>query len=166
MAAVLQLDPLDAELDRYAPATRRAGRPLRAVPSSFPHEPGEYPILTGRRSRPADRHRQARPRPARRPAPAVYRRRRLMAALVGLGLVLTVARAAAAFGESNPLATPERLPHVQAQTVVVQPGDTLWSVARRLAPGSDPRKVVDALVRARGGDAVVRPGDTIRWTGS
>jgi Tfp pilus assembly protein FimV len=37
---------------------------------------------------------------------------------------------------------------------VVQPGDTLWSIARRVAPGRDPRPVVDATVEAnhlRGG---------------
>jgi Tfp pilus assembly protein FimV len=31
---------------------------------------------------------------------------------------------------------------------VVQPGDTLWSIARRVAPGRDPRPVVDAMVEA------------------
>src|SRR5215216_692372 len=37
---------------------------------------------------------------------------------------------------------------------VVQPGDTLWSIARRVAPGRDPRPVVDGLIEAndvRGG---------------
>ena len=29
----------------------------------------------------------------------------------------------------------------------VQPGDTLWSIARRVAPADDPRAVVDRLVR-------------------
>ena len=33
-------------------------------------------------------------------------------------------------------------------TYVVEPGDTLWSIARRVAPGRDPRPVVDALVEA------------------
>jgi Tfp pilus assembly protein FimV len=33
-------------------------------------------------------------------------------------------------------------------TYVVEPGDTLWSIARRVAPGHDPRPVVDALVEA------------------
>jgi LysM domain len=39
-------------------------------------------------------------------------------------------------------------------TYVVQPGDTLWSIARRVAPGQDPRPVVDGLIDAndvRGG---------------
>ena len=31
--------------------------------------------------------------------------------------------------------------------VTVQPGDTLWSVSRRLAPHRDPREVVDQLQR-------------------
>ena len=79
-----------------------------------------------------------RPRSARRHQRAVYRRRRVLAALVGLGLVLTIARAGAALGGSS-LATPERLPHVQH--VVVQPGDTLWSIARR--GRSRPRRAAD-----------------------
>jgi LysM domain len=37
---------------------------------------------------------------------------------------------------------------------VVQPGDTPWTIARRVAPGRDPRPVVDGLIEAndvRGG---------------
>jgi hypothetical protein len=37
---------------------------------------------------------------------------------------------------------------------VVESGDTLWSIARRVAPGQDPRPVVDGLIEAnhlRGG---------------
>jgi Tfp pilus assembly protein FimV len=29
---------------------------------------------------------------------------------------------------------------------VVEQGDTLWAIARRVAPGQDPRPVVDALI--------------------
>ncbi len=39
-------------------------------------------------------------------------------------------------------------------TYVVESGDTLWSIARRVAPGRDPRPVVDGLIEAndlRGG---------------
>jgi hypothetical protein len=134
MVAVLQLDPYaDYELQ----------------PSARPRHPvGPY--------------RQPRPRLARRPAPGVFRRRRVIAALVGLGLVLTVARAATAL-EGHPLATPERLPHVR--TVVVQPGDSLWSIAGRIAPERDPRAVVDALVEARHSSSLV-PGESITWLDS
>lgn len=34
---------------------------------------------------------------------------------------------------------------------VVRPGDTLWSIATRIAPDDDPRVVVDALDAANGG---------------
>jgi Tfp pilus assembly protein FimV len=36
-------------------------------------------------------------------------------------------------------------PAVEVTTVL--PGDTLWSVAKRIAPGQDPRPVVDQIVR-------------------
>jgi Tfp pilus assembly protein FimV len=39
-------------------------------------------------------------------------------------------------------------------TYVVESGDTLWSIARRVAPDRDPRPVVDGLIEAndlRGG---------------
>jgi hypothetical protein len=119
-------------------------------------------VGSARPRHPAGAYRQPRPRRTRRPGRAVLRRRRLCAAFIGLGLVLTVARAGAAL-EGSTLASPERLPHVR--TVVVQPGDTLWSVAHELAPKSDPRGVVDQLVRARGTTALT-PGDTITWTES
>jgi hypothetical protein len=131
MAAVLQLEP---RFDDPVPPVRR----LRLV------EPERF--------RPVEVDRQFRPRPARSHQRAVYRRRRVLAALVGLGLVLTIARAGATLGGSS-LATPERLPHVQL--VVVAPGDTLWSVARRAAPGHDVRPIVDAMVRTLGTSTVV-----------
>lgn len=105
-------------------------------------------------------HRPPRPRAPRRTRPATFRRRRLLAAALGLGLVLSVARAGAALGGSS-LAVPRGLPHVRT---VVEPGDSLWSIAGRLAPGADRRAVVDALVQARGTD-MVSPGETIDWPG-
>ncbi len=128
MAAVLQLEPryqLEPRVVPAGPAQRL--RLLEPVP------------------------RQPRPRPARRHQRAVYQRRRVLAALVGLGLVLTIARAGATLGGSS-LATPERLPHVQQ--VVVEPGDTLWSIAQRAVPGSDVRPVVDAMEQALGTSTV------------
>jgi hypothetical protein len=101
--------------------------------------------------------RQPHPRLARRPSRAVYQRRRVLAALAGLGLVLTVARAGAALGGST-LASSGRLPHVQQ--VVVRPGDSLWSIAQRAAPGHDPRPIVDALEAAHG-SAALTPGEPI-----
>jgi LysM repeat protein len=47
--------------------------------------------------------------------------------------------------------------------VVVQPGDTLWSIARAVAPHQDPRVVVDRLVERNGirASALV-PGQVLR----
>ena len=101
--------------------------------------------------------RQPDPRLARRDRRAVYHRRRVLAALVGLGLVLAVFRAGVALGGSS-LAAPERLPHVT--TVVVQPGDSLWSIAQRVEPGHDPRAVVDALARTLGSSQLYA-GETV-----
>ena len=39
------------------------------------------------------------------------------------------------------------------RTYVVQPGDTVWRIAERLAgPGADPRPLVDGIVEANGVD--------------
>jgi LysM domain len=44
---------------------------------------------------------------------------------------------------------------------VVQPGDTLWSIAEAIAPDADPRPVVDALREANGGPTL-HAGDRLR----
>ena len=36
-------------------------------------------------------------------------------------------------------------------TYVVEPGDTVWSIAAALAPDADPRPLVDEIVDANGG---------------
>jgi len=43
---------------------------------------------------------------------------------------------------------------------VVQPGDTVWSIASRLEPGHDPRPLVDEL-DARWGGTVLHPGEQL-----
>lgn len=44
---------------------------------------------------------------------------------------------------------------------VVQPGDTLWSIAARIDRGGDPRPLAEALAREIGSASVV-PGERIR----
>ena len=106
-----------------------------------------------------------------RPAPTVrtLRRRRLMVLLAALTtavlLVLAASRAAATFRDV-PASVPERRPvpaldatagsaataaRRAASGYVVQPGDTLWSIARRLQPEGDVRPLVDQLVDLNGG---------------
>jgi len=95
-----------------------------------------------------------------RSSAATFWRRRLAAGAVGLAVLVMAGKAGAALGGS-PLAAPERGPAVTRH--VVQPGDSLWSVAERLEPGRDPRPVVDTLTAARG-DGPLVPGEVIRWT--
>ena len=64
---------------------------------------------------------------------------------------------AAAFGEGS-----EPVP-ISIRRYVVRPGDTLWSIAGRVDPSSDPRPVVDAIMRANGVDAgALVPGQTLQ----
>uniref|UniRef100_UPI001C20F448 LysM peptidoglycan-binding domain-containing protein n=1 Tax=Modestobacter excelsi TaxID=2213161 RepID=UPI001C20F448 len=50
-----------------------------------------------------------------------------------------------------------------SSTVVVQPGDTLWSLAQEVAPGEDPRAVVDAIVDLNGlEDVDLLPGAVLQ----
>ena len=88
-----------------------------------------------------------------RPTAAVYRRRRIGVAVAAAALVLVAAQAATALG-GHSLASPERRP---AAVVTVRPGDSLWTIAERLAPGSDPRPTVDRL-QAQLGSTVLQPG--------
>ena len=107
-----------------------------------------------------------------RVAPTVrtLRRRRLMVLLAAVTtavlLVLAASRAAATFRDV-PASVPERRPvpaldaaatgsaataaRRAASGYVVQPGDTLWSIARRLQPEGDVRPLVDQLVDLNGG---------------
>ena len=92
----------------------------------------------------------------------MYRRRRAIVALAGALFVLAGARAADAVtaGSGPAVHSSQKVVHYE-----VKPGDTLWSIARRLAPTQDPREVVDLLVQAHGG-ATIQPGDVINWAGT
>jgi nucleoid-associated protein YgaU len=125
--------------------------------------PRRRPTTSPRRSAvAAGRARVATPR-------ATYWRRRLAVVALVIGLVVVMAQAGAALGGgSSTLSTPERRPAFVAEPgvvrVVVQPGDSLWSIARKVAPDRDPRPVVDALAAARHGATLV-PGETVEWSG-
>ena len=129
------------------------------------------------------------PAPARRrPAvPAldratVFRRRRLMAlvlsTLVVVGLVASLDYLTSLSGADGTPAPLDARPAdsqvsdastagvgasgavAEGEAYVVQPGDTFWSIAAEVAPGQDPRPVVDRLQDANGGSAL-RVGDRL-----
>jgi hypothetical protein len=78
-------------------------------------------------------------------------------ALIALGLVITAWLSAPPSSSSTGDAPP--MPTV----VTVEAGDTLWSLAGRLAPTSDPREVVSNLRRINGLDSVtLQPGQVLR----
>ena len=76
------------------------------------------------------------------------------AVLVGLALVALGLVAARSVEGSAPAG---------GQTVLVQRGDTIWSVASRQYPNSDPRTRVEQIERLNDLDGpVVRPGERLR----
>lgn len=86
------------------------------------------------------------------------RRRRIGAALLGLGIVA---------GFAGTAASASRSPQGEEQLVarhryVVKAGDTLWAIAEHEARGADPRPLVDAIADANDlGSANIVPGQTL-----
>ena len=97
-----------------------------------------------------------RPRPAHAPSSeVVYRRRRLVVATLVLSVLLG-GRVAADLSGGGPLDAPRPAPPVlvSERSHVVQPGDTLWTIARTLQPTGDVRRLVDRLAARRHGAAL------------
>ena len=76
---------------------------------------------------------------------------------------LAGARGAAWAGPAvRALGSPEGPTRIARSSYVVREGDTLWTIARRLAPESDPRPIVDVLSTANGLEAgLIVPGQTL-----
>ena len=113
-----------------------------------------------------------RPVMRRRPSQAVYRRRRIAVLLCAAAFVacawqglhwltgmsgdgpLTVA------GQPESLVTELDTKLVTSARVIVQPGDTLWTIARRVQPSGDVRPLVARLSAQRDGRSL-QVGETI-----
>ncbi|SDH11162.1 LysM peptidoglycan-binding domain-containing protein [Klenkia brasiliensis] len=85
-----------------------------------------------------------------RPPVPVRLTRRGRLVLGGLGVVTAVAVAALVGPALSGSSAGPELELAGRATVTVHSGDTLWSIARAVAPGSDPREVVDALQDVNG----------------
>lgn len=108
------------------------------------------PIASAPRLVPVPQRAAVRPPVAHRAAPAkaarlrLTRRGRIVLVVLPALLALSGALLAAAPGVAE--AAPRQAPH----TVVVGTGDTLWTIAERIAPNTDPRVTVSAIERANG----------------
>ena len=125
-----------------------------------------YPHPAGQSRNPARPHLRLVPPPARRlPRSAVYRRRRfavIVALFVTVFLLVLAARAALGALGGGPLAASET-PAARggaAAVFMVQPGDTYWTIARRLQPTGDVRALVDKLSSEHGGGPL-QPGEQL-----
>lgn len=89
------------------------------------------------------------------------RGRRVLAAAAALPAV--VALSLAVIGGGAAIANRDAgAPAGTFQTVTVDPGDSLWSIAQEVAPASDPRDVVDAITRLNALDGtVLRAGQSL-----
>ena len=98
-----------------------------------------------------------------RPAatPAVYRRRRIMVAAIAAMLIGLVG--GVAFGGRATADHPTQSKLSANTSVVAQPGDNLWSIARTLVPQGDITDLVDELVRLNGQS--IEAGQIVRLPG-
>jgi hypothetical protein len=92
--------------------------------------------------------------------PETYRRRRLAVVAVVVGLLLGLA----SFGRQADATPTAEAEAAEAVLVVVQPGDTLWTIAQTLAPERDVRPLVSELTEIAGG-ASIQPGQLLRVPG-
>ncbi len=106
-------------------------------------------------------------RPAGRRQPsAAVRRLRAAVAIVAVAAVGTLLGAGSLAGAEQPTEPARPQPvhpgsSAAAASHVVQPGDTLWSLARRLQPDGDVRPLVVRLRARSGGGGALVPGQRI-----
>jgi hypothetical protein len=150
---------------------RRAGaaRGRRIVAAAMPGQPnvtaGPWPgagergrVVRGGPDRPArpgaavalvDRPLEASPRPVRTRVRLTRRGRAVIAALIIAGMVLVAALAwlaGTARADAAGRGVPSSAVYHSLRSVVVMPGQSLWSIASQDDPGADPRGVIQQII--------------------
>jgi len=85
----------------------------------------------------------------------VFRRRRLGAVVLAAGVVLAAVGLALSPPATGAAPAPVRASASQDSVYTVQPGDTLWSIARGRVASGDIRAEVDRLASLNGSGAIV-----------
>ncbi|MDG2217759.1 MAG: LysM peptidoglycan-binding domain-containing protein [Acidimicrobiales bacterium] len=88
--------------------------------------------------------------------PSVYHRRRLAVLTLALGMILGLF----SFGRQAGASSDPITIAAEATVIVVQPGDTLWTIARTMQPEGDHRALVSTLSEMTEG-GVLQPGQRI-----
>ncbi|MDQ2690112.1 MAG: LysM peptidoglycan-binding domain-containing protein [Chloroflexota bacterium] len=88
------------------------------------------------------------------------RGRRLLALIAALPAAVALCMAMLA-GGSALASGAAGAPAPAFETVTVASGDSLWGIAADIAPGADPRDVVDAIVRLNALDGPIVPGQQL-----
>lgn len=143
----------------------RPARHLHLVPEIDPTPVGAYrPSRRGPArpvTRPAARRSAQHPSMAGVPTAATFQRRRLVVLVVAmLMLGIVIAGVIGATGTTAQADQAVAGQSIAPRTVVAQPGDTLWAIAKRVAPQANIPDLVDQLVRING-DAIVA-GQVVR----
>jgi LysM domain-containing protein len=121
-------------------------------------------VIDGERVRDIPPHTVQVNRPAARPCrstgPQVRLTRRGRIAVVLMVLAMSYLVLAML---SAPAASTGRIHHAPAHTVIVEPGQTLWDIARATAPREDPRDMVQQIVQLNSlrDPASIRPGQPL-----
>ena len=93
-------------------------------------------------------------------APEVYRARRLAALSLAFAMAVGVLLGVSSIGKQAAASRGDQLDSSNSITITVMPGDTLWGIAERLDPGSDPRSLVHELTTLAG-KGVLQPGQSL-----
>ncbi len=140
------------------PSTRQHVRPVRhlhLVPALDPTPVGAYRPSTRGTVRPLIRPAAQHPSMSGVPTAATFQRRRVVVVVVTMLLLGVVVAGLIGFTGTSAQADQAKVGQSFApRTVVAQPGDTLWAIAKRVAPQANIADLVDQLVRING-DAIV-----------